>query len=56
MYVFEFKRDGSAKEALSQIEEQGYARPYASDRRKLFKIGVNFSSSDRNINEWEVEG
>ena len=54
VYVFEFKKDVSAKEALAQIEEQGYAKPYESDKRKLFKIGVNFSSIDRNITEWEV--
>jgi len=54
VYVFEFKKDVSAKEALAQIEEQGYAKPYESDKRKLFKIGVNFSSKDRNITEWVV--
>ena len=55
VYLFEFKRDSSASEALAQIDEQGYAIPYAADKRKLFKIGVNFSSSERNINEWEVK-
>ena len=54
VFVFEFKRDGSAKDALAQIEEQGYALPYKADKRRLFKIGVNFSSSERNITEWEV--
>ena len=54
IYVFEFKRDVSAKEALKQIEEQGYAKPYSADRRKVFKIGVNFSTTERNITEWEV--
>lgn len=56
VYVFEFKRDVSASEALKQIEEQGYANPYAADKRKLFKIGVNFSTEERNITEWEVAG
>ena len=56
VYVFEFKRDGSAKEALAQIEAQGYAKPYEADTRKLFKIGVNFSTAERNITEWEVAG
>ena len=54
VYVFEFKRDGSAKDALAQIEEQGYAKPYAADTRKVLKIGVNFSTPERNITEWEV--
>ena len=54
VYVFEFKRDGSAKDALAQIEEQGYAKSYEADKRKLFKIGVNFDTKERNITEWEV--
>lgn len=54
VYVFEFKRDIPAKEALAQIEEQGYAKPYEADKRKLFKIGVTFSTQERNITDWEV--
>ena len=55
VYIFEFKLDGSAQEALRQIEEKGYARPYAADPRKLFRIGVNFSSETGTISEFEVE-
>ena len=47
--------DGSAQEALRQIEEKGYARPYAADPRKLFRIGINFSSETGTISEFEVE-
>ncbi len=54
VYVMEFKRDSSANEALSQIDEAGYARPYSADKRKIFKIGVNFSSKERNIDEWKA--
>ena len=55
VYIFEFKLDGSAQEALQQIEEKGYARPYAADPRKLFRIGINFSSETGTISEFEVE-
>ena len=55
VYIFEFKRDVPAGEALRQIDEQGCAKPYSSDSRKIFKIGVNFSTKDRNIAEWKVE-
>ena len=41
IYVMELKLDGSADEALRQIEEKGYALPFAKDSRKLYKIGVN---------------
>ena len=54
VYIFEFKRDGSAEEALEQIEAKGYALPYAADKRKLFKIGVSFDSKERNLKEWKV--
>lgn len=54
VYIFELKIDQSADIALKQIEEKGYARPFASDSRKLFKIGVNFSTEKRCIDDWKV--
>ena len=54
VYVFEFKLDGTAEEALRQIEERGYTRPYESDRREVYKIGVNFSSETGTIDGWLV--
>ena len=55
IYVMEFKLDGTAEEALQQIHDKHYALPFASDGRKLFKIGVNFSAETRNIEKWIVE-
>ena len=40
--------------ALQQIEEKGYAKPFANDPRKLFKIGVSFSTESRRIEDWKV--
>ena len=54
IYIFEFKIDQSAEVALKQIEEKGYARPFATDSRKLFRIGVNFSTIKRRIDGWKV--
>ena len=54
VYIFEFKLDGTADEALKQIEEKGYARPYETDSRKLFKIAVNFSSETGTVDDWKV--
>ncbi len=54
IYLFEFKLDKSADEALAQIEEKQYAAPFAHDPRKLYKIGVNFSSETRRIESWKV--
>ncbi|RKU70691.1 AAA family ATPase [Parabacteroides sp. AF17-3] len=55
-YVMEFKFDSTAEEALRQINEKHYARPFEADTtRTLYKIGVNFSSKTRNIEKWLVE-
>ena len=55
VYVMEFKFDGTADEALKQIEEKGYAVPFRKDPRQLIVIGVNFSSKTRNIDGWKVK-
>ncbi|MGM9869183.1 MAG: ATP-binding protein [Sodaliphilus sp.] len=53
VYIFEFKLNSGAKSALKQIEEKGYALPYAADSRKLYKVGISFSSDTGNISEFE---
>ena len=53
VYIFEFKLDGSADEALLQIEEKGYNQPYLTDKRRIVLIGVVFSSQTRTISEWK---
>ena len=55
IYIMEFKLDGTAEEALQQINEKRYALPFEQDARRLFKIGVNFSNTTRNIEKWLVE-
>jgi hypothetical protein len=54
IYILEFKLDGTADEALQQIEDKHYARPFAADSRQLFKIGVNFSTKQRCVTEWKL--
>lgn len=56
VYVFEFKLNGTAEEALKQIDEKGYLIPYQLDNKQLVKIGVNFSKKTRNIDEYIVVG
>ena len=55
VYIFEFKLDGTADEALRQIEEKGYARPYEAEARTLFCIGVGFSSQSGTVADWKEE-
>lgn len=55
VYVFEFKLNGSAEDALKQIDERGYLIPYVLDGRRLVKVGVNFSNETRNVERYIVE-
>lgn len=50
----ELKIDKTADAALQQIEEKGYDKPFVDDPRKLFKIGVSFSTENRRIEDWKV--
>ena len=54
VYIFEFKRDSTAEEAIKQIEDMGYANAYAADERKLIRIGANFDSKERNLDGWKA--
>lgn len=55
IFVFEFKLNGSAEEALKQIDEKGYLIPYKLDGRNLVKVGVNFSKETRNIERYIID-
>lgn len=54
VYIFEFKHDGSADEALMQIEQKGYVREYEADCRNIHKIGCSFSSETGTIEDWKT--
>jgi hypothetical protein len=56
VYIFEFKLsgNGTAEDALNQINDKGYLVPYAADHRKLVKIGVVFDNKTRTIAEWKT--
>ena len=54
IYIIEIKRDASADKALQQILDKDYAAPFAHDPRRLFKIGVNYSSKTRRITRWKI--
>ena len=55
IYVFEFKLDGTAAEALQQIHAKGYVREYSADPRRVYQIGAAFSSETGTISDWRVE-
>ena len=55
IYIIECKLDRTAEEALRQINDSNYAAPFAMDKRRIYKIGVNFSSQTRGVEQWVIE-
>lgn len=55
IYVFEFKVDDTAENALNQINDKDYSLPYIADSRKIYKIGVSFDSKERILKDYTVE-
>ena len=53
-YVFELKVNGTAQEALEQIDTKDYALPYQTEGRKVVKIGVKFDPGTRIPEEWVI--
>ena len=54
IFVFEFKLNGTAEEALAQIEAKGYAVSWAADGRTVVKVGVEFDKKTRNLGSWLI--
>ncbi|MDR2376254.1 MAG: ATP-binding protein [Treponema sp.] len=54
VYCFEFKLDGTAEEALAQIDTKEYLLPWEGSGKQLVKIGVSFDYGKRNIGEWKT--
>ena len=56
LYVIEFKMlPVTAEQALTQIKKKGYAKPYATDSREKFMIGISFNPEKREIGEMKIE-
>lgn len=54
IYVFEFKRNDKAENALQQIDDKNYPLPFKADGRKVIKIGANFSDKLHGLDSWEI--
>jgi len=55
VYIFEFKIDQDAQTALNQINVKNYAGRFKMDDRQVIKVGVSFSSAEKNIVDWVME-
>ena len=54
IYVMELKINGTAQDALDQIESKGYAERYATDGRRSVKVGMGFSVEKRAMTEYII--
>ena len=54
IYILECKVDGSAQDAIDQIERKQYALPWSVDGRQVIKIGANFSTTERRLTEYVI--
>ena len=55
IFVMELKIDQNAEKALEQIDAKDYILPYKHDGRRIFKVGINFSTEKRTVDEWKYE-
>ena len=54
-YVFKLKVDGTAADALKQIRDRGYAKPYLAQGLPIWAIGLAFDSKTRQLIDADVE-
>lgn len=54
VYIFEFKYNGTAEEAMEQIKKN-YVQPFMATGKKIVLIGANFSGETRNIDKYFIE-
>ncbi len=55
IYIIEIKIDSTPEVGISQIDDKGYATPFKSDSRTVFKIGADFSTQTRTLKGWIIE-
>ena len=55
VYIFEFKFNKTAQEALDQIHKQHYADKYRTTQKPITGIGVNFNQTEKRIDDWLEE-
>ncbi len=55
IYIFELKTNGTAQEAMDQINEKGYHLPFLNSGKQIIKIAANYSSATNNLDSWLIE-
>jgi len=54
-YVLELKINGTAQEALSQINSKNYALAFQAEGRRVVKAGISFDLETRTVGDWTIE-
>ncbi|MBD5329288.1 MAG: AAA family ATPase, partial [Bacteroides sp.] len=55
IYIIELKFGKDSQTAINQIEEKQYDLPYRNDARRVFRIGVNFNTTTRRLDQPEIQ-
>ncbi len=55
VFIFEFKFNKTAEEALLQIKTKKYADKYRASGKSITAIGVNFNAAERQVDGWLEE-
>ena len=55
IYVVELKINGTAQDALDQINSRNYALQYATSDEKVMKVGASFSTESKTVEDWIIE-
>lgn len=55
IYIFEFKVNSNAQEALSQIRTNNYAQAYQQKGLPIKAMGISFSTTTREVEDWAIE-
>jgi hypothetical protein len=55
IYVFELKYKRDAETAMEQINAKNYLKAFSDDRRRKYKVAINFSDDQRSIDDWRIE-
>ena len=54
IYIIEIKVNSNPDIAIAQIEDTQYSLPFSIDERQIIKIGANFSTESRTLENWEI--
>ncbi len=55
LFIIEFKCNQSAEKGIRQIKQKKYYEKYLGAGKRIFLMGINFSTEEKSVIEWKVE-